>query len=51
MWPMWVGDTVANGIGGDPYNLERIVDRIAPEKISSTPAEIKAACPSLGYPS
>jgi branched-chain amino acid transport system substrate-binding protein len=51
MWPMWVGDTVPNGIAGDPYNLEKIVDRIAPEKISATPAEIKAACPTLGYPS
>jgi branched-chain amino acid transport system substrate-binding protein len=50
MWPMWVGDTFGNGIGGDPYNIEKIVQRIPAAKIAAPASAISAAC-KLGYPS
>lgn len=50
MWPMWVGDCHAEGIGGDKYNLFSITDRVAPEKIAPSVSSINAVC-KLGYPS
>ena len=50
MWPMWVGDTYGSGIGGDPYNIEKIVSRIPADKIAASSASIAAVC-KLNYPS
>lgn len=50
MWPMWVGDTAPNGMHGDPYNVMKITDRIAADKIVPPASAIAAAC-KLGYPS
>jgi branched-chain amino acid transport system substrate-binding protein len=50
MWPMWVGDCEANGIGGDKYNLFKVTERIAAEKIVQPASEIAKVC-KLNYPS
>ena len=49
MWPMWVGNCEAEGIGGDKNNIFRITDRIAAEKIAPQASTISATC-KLGYP-
>jgi branched-chain amino acid transport system substrate-binding protein len=50
MWPMWVGDCEAQGIGGDKYNLFKITDRVAADKIAPSAADVAKAC-NLNYPS
>lgn len=50
MWPMWVGNTEAAGMHGDPYDVMDIQDRIAADKIAPSASSIAAAC-KLGYPS
>ncbi len=49
MWPMWVGDCHAEGLGGDKNNLFDIKQRIAADKIAPSAASIAAVC-KLGYP-
>ncbi len=49
MWPMWVGNCQATGIGGDPQNIFTVTDRIPAEKIVPSESAIAAAC-KLGYP-
>ena len=49
MWPMWVGNCEASGIGGDKYNLFKITDRVAADKIAPSIADIMKIC-KLDYP-
>lgn len=50
VWPMWVGTVRANGTPRDHLDNFDVVDRIAPEKISQSDAQIAKVC-KLGYPS